>query len=458
MAVPVREKNIAMSVATRVTPTLSSNVPSNARGSVGASSGSRANTSAKSRRVIGGQTGTAAQMHPMIGTRSSASPLPAKVSSFTKSTIRNNDDTKIKDSSMSIIPPEELSIYPSLPPSTSYDERPIGGKIISGTSHHQTVSNTFEAQMERALASGANPFQDRRRDQMRDESAVSFAEDPNEMLEQPNASVSRKYDSPLRPTAVSHSILSPKICTKARNGHLESPRSTLLPRAVTPSSPLEPLLMRRSPAKTADTSSLTTTNTEVLELRSRIKEEAMKLEDSKKEREKVVKELREKERSNEVQKEQIKDLQEKVAKWKAKAKETGVDQIISVAHAWEMARVKCREAMSREVLRERDVEAIISRNEVSYMDARRAEGELDLELCRLELEHFKSFWNESERRNTVLEEDLMMTKKSAKESEGRILAMNSNENMLKEALQKERDTILTFEEDLREASKEVSVF
>ncbi|UZJ54013.1 hypothetical protein CBS101457_003333 [Exobasidium rhododendri] len=466
LAVPVREKNAAMntkrtSASFSVSPYPKS--PSNKE----LNSGSRADSSYKSGRTVGGPAGrngptltmNAANLYPAIGARDSVSPRIGLRSPLSiAKQVRSADDTlRLESPSTSKKGLDHAQLYPDLPPHAPVDEVLVGSRSKRESSTILPNTNTFEAQMERALASGANPFQDRKRNQMRDESRLQGGDELNDTIEAPHVPSPTLLRSPLlSSSAISSTCSSPQIHTV--NGVIRPTTSTksASARPTTPSpTPLSPLPRGKAPAGLARAAS--PSRDDVLRLQLQLKEEKAKLQEAKNGWERIVKELRQRKKESDIQVVHIKDLKGKVAEWKEKAKRAEAVQSIPSAHAWELVRARLKDAVARaEESMERDAEAIIGRNEVSYMDARRAEGELDLRVSHLELEEMQSRLREANDQIKSLESDLQLEKASAEDVRVQYSALVSQESLVMEALKETQSKYSLLQGELKDMTKKLA--
>jgi hypothetical protein len=457
MALPAfREKNIAPA---RFTPTITSSVAP--RKSADANGSSKISTSASSGRIIGaigGRNGpvlntTVAKSHTALGERlekGSASPIRAARSPRLQNASPRVDDRQQElhrspRTRVMLTQDIERDINGAHHASTSYDNRPIGATKVGGM-----VDNTFEAQMERALASGANPFQDRKRDQMRSDSRLATKQGEEHgigNLQRSREPTPKKKTMPTKPLISSPPARIPLAIMNRESPRMSSPKVKELPVVVSAPS--------QSPGGRKVLAS--PTRAEVLNHEIQCSEAVAKAEEAKREVLKVKKELQERVRNSDMQMAQIKDLERRVTQWKAKAKEASTIQLDTSGYLWEAERRSCRESIARaEESRERAIEALINQNEVSCMDSRRAETELDLELCRLEVNSIQRLLKDSEKSRREMRKIVDADKAKGEEIFSRLEVLEANESNLQSLLKREQERSTAFEDVVENLKSNVS--
>lgn len=463
LAAPVRERNAAMNHSTRDTPTLHSMTRSGSN--IELNSGSKRTLSANSRKILGGPAGrngpvlsvTVSKLHPALGERiGNNSPRPASKSAIPKP-LQSPTYASRTERSMSPLGPHLSSrandVYPSLPASFGDDDVAKTQAISINTAQDpnpQKEEDPFLAQMERALASGANPFQDRRREQMRGESNIEQRKPMEEVTEA--SPLPRHKPTPRNSNALGPLSYEAKIVSST---HSQAVASSIVDRT-------RPLT--RSPVSKASTSLARTSSPSraaalqiQAELQAQIEEKLVQIEKLKEEAAKYLKELKEVEKLNKKQKETINVLEKQFFDQSTRATEVTDDQILFFAFAWETGRAKCKDAILRtEERKEREIESIISRNEVTYLDARRLESELDLKMERDETERLNVQLRIGASQRKAIKSTLLETEKEKQALKREKLAIESREIKMKESLNREQEKIRTLEDGLNEANDRVS--
>ena len=193
------------------------------------------------------------------------------------------------------------------------------------------------------------------------------------------------------------------------------------------------------------------------QLRAQVKKESQRLQEVRADAARTVKQLEEKEQHSITQRQRIKELEGQVSQWKAKAKEASSSPVEPVALAWEALRVRCKDGIRRtSESRERDVEVVICRNEVTYMDARRREGELARVTMQAEAKGLRLASQEAKEQCMLLRSELHGVKKERDEAEMIRRSLEGGEGRLRDALRAEESRSSALEEKVRELSNSVS--
>lgn len=446
LAAPHRERNAALKPAICTPPALvahrqtSSNVTNGVVSRVGSAS-------ANSRKVggaSGGRNGptlsnTASKQHELQVHRKRDS-NSARLESRSPSR-----DTADEGQRFSCAAPKDQSpatcMYPSLPTPSALAKRSDGAKT---TLHN--IDDLFEAQIQRALASGANPFQDRKRDEMRGESRTT-------------AGAFLEAQSPT-PTQVRPSLSADESLGRSVGIPMDGGSTFRIARVSRPASPSlaqERPVVQRGPSKQQPSEGDASPDEEVQQLRAQVKKESQRLQEVQAEAARTVKQLEEKEQHSITQGQRIKELEGRVSQWKAKAKETSSSPVEPVALAWEALRVRCKDGITRaSEARERDVEVVICRNEVTYMDARKREGELGRVMMQAEVKGLRGASLEANEQCRLLRSELHGVKRERDEAEKIRRSLEAGEVRLRDTLRAEEGRSSALEEKVRELSQSVS--
>jgi hypothetical protein len=447
------ERQAAMALAPRNSPVLS--MALKARSSVEGSGGSMGNSSATGRKILGGQVGrngpvlsaTVAKTHPTIGSPRtvSQSSIPRRMASPLKVATADRRSQSPAD----VFRPDANDTTAReirSPAAASRDVKQESALAMT------TERSEFEAQMERALASGADPFQDRKRDLMRGESRIPVVRQERGMVHSP-----RRVDA---------------IASKSSESELQSPPAKLsTPKATTPKGstpkastaraafPESPLLRTKTHAVQLIVQSPASQSSRevVLKLKGQIKEGRSRLEEAQFEAANALQALKEKEKLDRQQRDKIKSLERRLLDHNSSSLERDSSQLRLVALEWEFLREKCQNKMIRdEESIEREVEAIISRNEVTYMDARREESELNLKLVQMEKSAVEKMLNRANEQHRMLRENLKDAEREKSKADRDLEAIQSSKIELEEALEAERSTREDLERGIKELEDRVS--